>query len=103
MKEKIKNIWKTHKTEILIGGGILVGGAVIFILTRKITDKRLPKLPIGDAVGPKEDFWWNFENLDDAMIKFKEIEEICINLGKSEVALFGGGGPNAGKYTVMHL
>lgn len=102
MKEKIEKFWTDHKTKILVGGGIIIGGAVIFVMTRSAI-KLLA--PTGKVLGgAKSDFWWNFDNFEDAVSKFKEIEEVCINLGKDEVALFGGGyGPNAGKYTVMHL
>lgn len=98
MNEKLKNIWRDHKGEILIGMAVL-GTIGLTILTYKT----LKTKPIETTLKRGNDFWWNFENLDDAMKKFKEIEEICINIGKDEVAIFGGGGVNAGKYTVMHL
>ena len=99
MKEKLKKLWANHKGKLIFGGAVIVGGVVIYMITRKT----ISTTPVEKFLTPKDDFWWNFTNLDEALVKFKEIEEICIEIGKDEVAIFGGGGLNAGKYTVMHL
>lgn len=97
MKEKLEEIWRNHKRKIVIAG-ILVGGMLIFVSAHKIV-----KIP---AVEPTtlDKFSWTFENFDEAIKKFKGVEDACINLGKGEVALFGGGDlSNPNKYTVMYL
>lgn len=38
-KEQVKNIWKNHKKEILIGGAVLVGGTAACIFTGKKINK----------------------------------------------------------------
>lgn len=94
---KIKNIWKEHKTKILIGGGILMGGTLILVVAATKLKVKIPML-----TPTQETFSWTFENLDEAITKFKGIEDACINLGKGEAALFATSIVD-GTYTVMYL
>lgn len=34
-KEQVKEFWKNHKKEILIGGAVVIGGIAVYILTGK--------------------------------------------------------------------
>lgn len=38
-KEQVKDIWKNHKKEILIGGAVLVGGTAACIFTGRMINK----------------------------------------------------------------
>lgn len=101
MQGKLKEFCKKHK-KVIIGGTIVIGGATVILLTAKIAGKFLPRL-IEASNNTKNNFW-NFDKLDEALEKFKELEDICLKAGAGEYAIFGGGyGENAGKYTVMHL
>lgn len=98
MKRTIEKIWRDHKAKIIIGG-FIIGGTVIFIATRKTL--KVPKI---ETVAPiVENFSWSFDTLNEAIDKFKAIEEACVNLGTGEVALFGPGASETVGYTVMYL
>lgn len=92
----IRNFWGDHKRKILIAGGIIIGGTVIIVLARK--GRKIPKIVAETIV--ENDFSWAFDNIEDAVQKFKEIETACVTLGKGEVAMFGG---VPGEITVMYL
>lgn len=97
---KFRNFWENHKGKIIIGG-VLLGTTAAVILIKKNAHFIKPA-----DLGKIEDvFSWNFENLEEAVAKFKDIEDACIALGKGEAAMFGGA-PQAAdsvKYTVMYL
>lgn len=38
-KEQVKDVWKNHKKEILIGGAVLVGGTAAYIFTGRMINK----------------------------------------------------------------
>lgn len=87
--EKIKNIWRKHKKKIVIG--VLIGGTLVFIFRRKSI--RNSKLPMAT-----DDLQWVFDNLDDAVAKFRglEVANTALEMGK-EVNMT----TNAGEYTVI--
>ena len=97
---KLRNFWENHKGKIIVGG-VLIGTTAVVILFKKNAHFIKPA-----DLGKVEDvFSWNFENLEEAVAKFKDIEDACIALGKGETAMFGGA-PQAAdsvKYTVMYL
>ena len=97
---KFRNFWENHKGKIIVGS-VLIGTTVAVILIKKNVHFIKPA-----DLGKVEDvFSWNFENLEEAVAKFKDIEDACIALGKGEAAMFGGA-PQAAdsvKYTVMYL
>jgi len=98
MNGRVKEIWRKHKVKIVVGGTIL-GSVAIYAVTRK--------KPIGieQAKAAVEEFSFSFDNIEDAIAKFKEIEgaqKLAGNCG--EVALFGGYHPDFKvSYTVMDL
>ena len=97
---KFRNICDNHKGKIIVGS-VQIGTTAAVILIKKNVHFIKPA-----DVGKVEDvFSWNFENLEEAVAKFKDIEDACIALGKGEAAMFGGA-PQAAdsvKYTVMYL
>lgn len=92
----VKNFWQNHKRAILIAGGIIVGGTVI-VLLRHNSSKNL-KLVVDTTVG--NTFDWSFDNIEEALQKFKDVEAACIALGSGEVAMFGGA---SGALSVVYL
>ena len=97
---KLRNFWENHKGKIIVGG-VLIGTTVVVILFKKNANFIKP----ADLGVVEDDLSWNFENLEEAVAKFKDIEDACIALGKGEAAMFGGA-PQAAdsvKYTVMYL
>ena len=97
---KFRNFWENHKGKIIIGG-VLLGTTAAVILVKKNVHFIKP----ADLGNVEDVFSWNFENLEEAVAKFKDIEDACIALGKGEAAMFGGA-PQAAdsvKYTVMYL
>ncbi len=97
---KFRNFWENHKGKIIVGS-VLIGTTAAVILIKKNVHFIKPA-----ALGKVEDvFSWNFENLEEAVAKFKDIEDACIALGKGEAAMFGGApqAVDSVKYTVMYL
>ena len=85
--EKIKNIWTRHKGKIIIGG-MVVGGVVIYTLTRQYGGKSNAN---AEGLSKLKDFEWVFDDFDEALIKFKEIEGQCVQENKGDfVTLWGG-------------
>ena len=96
---KFRNFWENHKGKIIIGG-VLLGTTAAVILVKKNVHFIKP----ADLGNVEDVFSWNFENLEEAVAKFKDIEDACIALGKGEAAMFGGA-PQAAdsvRYTVMY-
>ena len=97
---KFRNFWENHKGKIIVGS-VLIGTTAAVILIKKNVHFIKPA-----DLGKVEDvFSWNFENLEEAVAIFKDLEDACIALGKGEAAMFGGA-PQAAdsvKYTVMYL
>ena len=97
---KFRNFWENHKGTIIVGS-VLIGTTAAVILIKKNVHFIKPA-----DLGKVEDvFSWNFENLEEAVAKFKDIEDACIALGKGEAAMFGGVPQtmDSVKYTVMYL
>ena len=97
---KLRNFWENNKGKIIIGG-VLIGTTAVVILFKKNAHFIKP----ADLSKVEDVFSWNFENLEEAVAKFKDIEDACIALGKGEAAMFGGA-PQAAdsvKYTVIYL
>jgi hypothetical protein len=97
---KFRNFWENHKGKIIVGS-VLIGTTAAVILIKKNVHFIKPA-----DLGKVEDvFSWNFENLEEAVAKFKDVEDACIALGKGEAAMFGGAPQVADsvKYTVMYL
>ena len=97
---KFKNFWENNKGKIIIGG-VLIGTTAVVILFKKNAHFIKP----ADLSKVEDVFSWNFENLEEAVAKFKDIEDACIALGKGEAAIFGGASQTTDsvKYTVMYL
>jgi len=97
VKEQIKEIWRKHKVKIVVGGTVL-GGVAIYAITRK------KPTAIEETVRVIETTF-DFDTIEEALEKFKEIEgaqKLAGNCG--EVALFGGYHPDFKvSYTVMDL
>ena len=97
---KFRNFWENHKGKIIVGS-VLIGTTAAVILIKK----NAHFIKSADLGNVEDVFSWNFENLEEAVAKFKDIEDACIALGKGEAAMFGGA-PQAAesvKYTVMYL
>ena len=97
---KFRNFWENHKGKIIVGS-VLIGTTAAVTLIKK----NVPFIKPADLSKVEDVFSWNFENLEEAVAKFKDIEDACIALGKGEAAMFGGA-PQAAdsvKYTVMYL
>ena len=97
---KFRNFWENHKGKIIVGS-VLIGTTAAVILIKK----NVHFIKSADLGKVEDVFSWNFENLEEAVAKFKDIEDACIALGKGEAAMFGGA-PQAAdsvKYTVMYL
>ena len=97
---KLRNFWENNKGKIIVGG-VLIGTTAVVILLKKNANFIKP----ADLGVVEDDLSWNFENLEEAVAKFKDIEDACIALGKGEAAMFGGASQTADsvKYTVMYL
>jgi hypothetical protein len=107
-KEKIKEVWTKHKWEI-IGTATAIAGVVLYTVTVNKTIVNKKNLsPLGNDIlkelqHPSECFF-NFDNIDEAVSKFKEVESKLIELGKGEAALFASDPRNLEKtYCVMDL
>ena len=97
---KFRNFWENHKGKIIVGS-VLIGTTAAVILIKKNVHFIKP----ADLSKVEDVFSWDFENLEEAFAKFKDIEDACIALGKGEAAIFGGASQAADsvKYTVMYL
>ena len=97
---KFRNFWENHKGKIIVGS-VLIGTTAAVILIKKNVHFIKP----ADLSKVEDVFSWNFENLEEAVAKFKDIEDACIALGKGEAAMFGGApqAVDSVKYTVMYL
>ena len=90
MKDKIQKIWKQHKGKIIIGSVVIVGGAIIFVLTRKTTASKI----ITDGIVNEEfgkcskEINFGFGTLEEALAKFNELRE---STKSKSIALWGGG------------
>lgn len=73
--KKFKNIWKQHKKKILIGA--LIGGTLVFIFKRKSIKR-------ANLAIKSDNLQWVFDNLDDAIAKFKglEVANTTLEMGK---------------------
>ena len=89
MKEKIENVWKRHKRKILMGA--LIGGTLVIIVRRRSLKKI--KVPI-----TTNELQWVFENLDDAIAKFRGLEIANTTLEMNKVVELTA---KSGEYTVM--
>lgn len=74
--EKIKSIWEKHKKKILIG--TVLGGTLIIIFKRRSIRKA------DLVVTSTEELKWVFDNLEDALVKFKGLEtaNVALEMGK---------------------
>ena len=97
---KFRNFWENHKGKIIVGS-VLIGTTAAVILIKKNVHFIKP----ADLSKVEDVFSWNFENLEEAVAKFKDVEDACIALGKGEAAMFGGApqAVDSVKYTVMYL
>jgi len=95
MNGRVKEIWRKHKVKIIIGGAV-VGGVIIYAATRKA--------PVSNAITEAvEEISFGFDNIEDAIAKFKEIEGAQKLAEKGEVALIGGYHPEYKSYTVIDV
>lgn len=97
---KFRNFWENHKGKIIVGS-VLIGTTAAVILIKKNVHFIKP----ADLGKVENAFSWNFENFEEAVAKFKDIEDACIALGKGEAAMFGGApqAVDSVKYTVMYV
>ena len=69
---KFRNFWENNKGKIIVGG-VLIGTTAAVILF-----KNAHFIKPADLSKVEDVFSWNFENLEEAVAKFKDIEDACI-------------------------
>lgn len=98
-KEQVKNFWKNHKKEIIIGGALLVGGTVVCIFTgekteklcEEITTNRHVKLDIPEnlaLMGVSEISSTNFNRYTDIWLDSTPLRDLG-DFGKSLIDTYG--------------
>lgn len=104
-KEQVKEFWKNHKKEILIGGAVVIGGTAVYILTgkkmknledgRKIIDlppiKQYAKLDIPENValmGVSEISSTDFDEYADIRLEMTSLRDLG-DFGKSLIDTYG--------------
>lgn len=104
-KEQVKEFWKNHKKEILIGGAVVIGGTAVYILTGKkvknlengckVNDllpiKEYTKLDIPENValmGISEISSTNFSEYADIWLDMTSLRDLG-DFGKSLIDTYG--------------
>jgi len=91
-----KEFWKKHKTKVLVVGGVIVGGTIIFLATKKIAKQYLlTDLKDYDVIR------WKGGSGDFTYEKVLEILEKNKN-NNSSFAIFREG-PNPDAFTAIKL
>lgn len=93
---KLKNFWEKHKTKILVVGGVIVGGTIIYLLTKD--SKYISKIDLrkSKAIVWPADYTGHME--------FEKVKEL-LEANKDNVSQFAifREGPNPNDYVTILL